>query len=79
MKTIKTAIKNAAMPGTELNRALNGLAGCPVGGWPETEQALRSVREALPFRSERKYTASELVNAVMGVDHADRYVWKCAP
>lgn len=28
--------------------ALYGLVGCPPGGWPETEQALRTLRDELP-------------------------------
>ena len=31
-----------------VSAALSNLDGCPVGGWPETQQAIRRLREALP-------------------------------
>lgn len=71
MKTIKGALKNKSIV-----RALNGLVGCPSGGWPETNQAFRQLREELPRREERNYTMFELVGHCLTVDHADRYAWK---
>lgn len=56
-----------------LARALVALAGCPVGGWGETGQAMRRVADALPFRADRTYTLDDLVDAVMTVDAADRW------
>lgn len=57
----------------DMAHAASALAGCPVGGWPETEQAMRAIRDALPLRSTREYTTAEFVSAVYYVDHADRY------
>lgn len=76
MKTLRTAIKNARKAGHPLHRALNGLVGCPVGVWGETEQALRAVTEELPRRECRTYTLNDLTTAVLEHDHADRYQWK---
>ena len=50
-----------------------GLAGCPVGGWGETDQAMRRLEEDLPRRSERTYSLADVVSALYYVDHADRY------
>jgi hypothetical protein len=48
-----------------------GLDGCPVGGWPETEQAIRRLADELP--AARSYSTSALIDAVYLVDHAGRY------
>lgn len=56
-----------------LARALVALAGCPVGGWGETDQAMRRVADALPFRADRTYTLDGLLDATMRVDTADRW------
>jgi hypothetical protein len=53
-----------------------GLDGCPVGGWPETQQAIRELAGELPHRSERSYTVHELISALFVIDHADRYRWR---
>jgi hypothetical protein len=53
-----------------------GLDGCPVGGWGETEQALRQLAEELPLRQLRAYTVHDLVQALYYVDQADRYRWR---
>ena len=37
-QSLKTALKNPA-----IRRALNGLVGCPAGGWGETAQAVRQL------------------------------------
>jgi hypothetical protein len=50
-----------------------GLDGCPVGGWPETQQAMQRLCDELPHRSERTYSVSDVVDALYTVDHADRY------
>lgn len=54
-------------------RAASYLDGLPVGGWGETEQAMRQIVEELPHRSERAYTVTEFVSAVYTVDTACRY------
>lgn len=68
-QTLKQAIAKA-------NRGqisgLGSLNGCPVGGWPETEQAKRQILESLPSRTERKYTLQELIDALYTVSN-DRY------
>lgn len=70
-KTIKQALKTAT-----ICRALNGLVGCPVGGWGETDQAMRRIADELPIKSARNYVVRDLVEAAMVVDHADRYQWR---
>lgn len=50
-----------------------GIDGCPVGGWPETEQAMSRLCDVLPHLSERTYLAAQLVDRLYTVDHADRY------
>ena len=51
-----------------------GLTGCPVGGWPETAQAMRRLADELP--RERRYTVAQLVDALYCVDFAGRYCWR---
>jgi hypothetical protein len=75
MKTIRTAIKHANTPGSALHRALNQLAGCPVGGWPETQQAMTAVSEAIPDARSRAWSREQLLDKVMIKDHADRWQW----
>ena len=70
-KTIKTALKRPA-----IRRALNGLVGCPVGGWGETAQARRALVDELPLRALRNYSVGDLVEAALSLDHADRYCWR---
>ena len=41
-----------------------GLAGCPVGAWPQTDQARRALANELPHSSERTYTVTEFVEAI---------------
>jgi len=50
-----------------------GLDGCPVGGWGETQQALRQLAEDLPLKSERTYSVQQVVDALYDVDSAGRY------
>lgn len=60
----------------EANRALNGLVGCPAGGWGETQQAWSRLADALPRRTERGWKVADLVDRVLCLDHADRYQWR---
>ena len=77
VKTLKTAISIARRPGTDINRALSGLVGCPAGGWGETAQAYRRVEEATPHPSERDWRVDALVSAVLAVDDTTgRYRWR---
>lgn len=75
-QTLTQAIFVARKPGTCLHRAINGLVGCPIGGWGETDQARRRVVDELPRRSERDWTASQLIEAVLDEDYAGRYAWR---
>lgn len=50
-----------------------GLGGCPLGGWPETRQALLRLEDDLPRREHRDYTIWQLVDSLYEVDHAGRY------
>lgn len=52
------------------------LTGCPVGGWPETRQAMLQISEHLPRRDERTYTLAEFIDATHGVIASDRYFRK---
>lgn len=74
MQTLAQAIHLAT---TGKSRTLRGAAtelhSKPVGGWPETEQALRQIKDALPLRDARDYTLDEFVGAMYLVDSADRY------
>ena len=56
-----------------LSSAACSLLGKPVGGWPETQQAMRELRDELPLRSQREYTVQQFVDAVYITDSADRY------
>lgn len=60
----------------QVNRALAGLVGRPFGGWLETQQAIQDIREALPLRHHRSFSAAELIQATMTLDHANRYARK---
>lgn len=53
-----------------------GLGGCPVGGWAETQQAIRRITEELPMPNERSYTTHELIDALYEVDSAGRYQYR---
>lgn len=55
-----------------------GLDGCPVGGWPETQQALHCMVDELPHREERSYTVHDLIAELYDVDHADRYRYRAS-
>jgi hypothetical protein len=59
-----------------LIRGLGQLVGCPEGGWAETSQGWSRLHDELPRRDEREYTADQLVEACLRLDHADRYRWR---
>lgn len=56
-----------------VRQAAHGFAGCPFGGWPETGWAWRNLLDVLPRRDERTWGARDLMDAVLYLDHADRY------
>jgi hypothetical protein len=58
----------------DCERALNSLVGLPEGGWADTQRAYRAIADELPRAS--SFTAGQLVEQVMCLDHADRYQWK---
>ena len=72
-QTLRTAVRHARQEGHPLCRAINGMVGLPVGGWGETDQAMRAVREELPFRGERRYTLGEIISAVLEEAPNGRY------
>lgn len=74
LSTMTHKSANGAAPA--VTRALNGLVGCPAGGWPETAQAKRAIADELPMRAERSYTVDDLIDAVLTTDHAGRYQWR---
>lgn len=65
-----------ALRSHSIRRALNDLVGCPAGGWPETQQAIRRIVNELPHRAERTYVVGDLIERAMRLDHADRYQWR---
>ena len=67
---------NAALKWRGVQQALNGLDGCPVGGWGETDQAMRRIREELPFRQDRDWTLGDLVAREMEEDATGRWRWR---
>jgi hypothetical protein len=74
MQTLKQAIYLAQSgKSRSLVSAAKSLDGCPVGGWPQTEQVRRELRNELPVRSLRSYTADEFISALYTVDSSDRY------
>lgn len=74
MQTLKQALYLARSgKDRELALAAGALIGCPVGGWGETAQATRRLREYLPLRQLREYSADEFIGAAYVVDHAGRY------
>ena len=73
-QTLKQAIHlGQSGKSKSLSRAICYLHGCPVGGWPETEQAMMRIADELPFRSDRSYTIDEFVASAYEVDFARRY------
>ena len=72
MRTLSQAVK-AATRMRALDRALNQLEGCPVGCWPETEQAKRAIAAELPILALRRFHVFHLIDALFVVDAADRY------
>jgi hypothetical protein len=77
MKTLAQAIHVALhVPDSALHVAVNGMVGCPPGGWGETEQAYQRLLDAAPNRSQRDWTIGALLDAVLIVDHAGRYAWR---
>lgn len=72
-QTLKKAIALTNIPATDMARAACVLDGCPVGGWPETNQAMQRIREYLPQRSDRNYSLGSFVEAVYCVDFSGRY------
>ena len=78
MTNTKQSLKQALhLAFTGKSRTLAGcitqLSGKPVGGWPDTQQELRQIRDELPVRSMRAYTVDEFVSAAYIIDSADRY------
>ena len=68
---------NQALNNPSIRRALGSFVGCPEGGWGETDQAERRLNDALPYRFQRTYTMSELINAALEVNEAtQRYQWR---
>lgn len=61
-----------------VSAALGNLDGCPVGGWPETQQAMRRLREALPdgidverFVAEEFAIRNDRYRRLTPAEHAD--------
>jgi len=78
MTLSKAVYLATSVTSSALHRAVAGLKGCPIGGWPETEQALRGVSDALPLRAERDFTINAFLEAVTRETPARRYRWATA-
>jgi len=68
--TLNQALKS---PLKDMQIARNALTGLPLGGWGDTQQAVRLISDCLPIRSERDFTRSDFIDAAYTVDHAGRY------
>jgi hypothetical protein len=78
-KTLPQALATIrTQPTCSLARACQ-LDGLPVGGWGETAQARSRLVEALPWRTDRDYTADDLIAALYAIDSADRYQRRSLP
>ena len=72
MDTTKQTLKQAlqlAQSGKDrdLQAAAQILHGLPVGGWPETQERIRQLRELLPGHWARDYTTSQFIDAAYRV------------
>lgn len=74
-QSLRSAVA-AVRRGGAISRAVNGLVGCPLGGWGETAQARAALVDALPLRIDRSYTAADLIAACLRENHAGRYEWR---
>lgn len=76
MKTTKTnrraTLRAIRMVAEGTSRA--GLDGCPVGGWPETQQAMLRLADELPDGAD----LHAVIDACYDVDAAGRYRWRAA-
>ena len=71
LKTALTLATKGVRPYSFLSTALDG---CPVGGWPQTEQAMRLIADELPAAAARDYTINQFVDAAYEIDRStDRY------
>lgn len=83
MQTLSQAAHNAVVTrnGAPISRPLyvasTALHGCPVGSWPETEQARRVIADQLPHRAQRSYTVDEFVALCYAIERG-RYVRRSA-
>lgn len=68
MQTLSSAVQAVTS-----GRFKSGLDGLPIGGWPETQRAIRQLTDELPLRCERSYTVSDLIAALYHTS-GDRYV-----
>lgn len=59
-----------ALAAPQVRRMLRELDGCPVGGWPQTTQAIRQLADEIPRGGP---CVRDVIDAAMIEDHADRY------
>lgn len=72
-QTLRQALTAIDDPRSDMKYAAAALRGCPVGGWGETDQAMRQIVEILPHRSMREYSLDDFVAAAYCVDGSERY------
>lgn len=61
-QTLDEVLAEIAKPGRLQNVCT--LDGLPIGAWPDTQQIIRQLDDALPIRAERAYTLGELIAAL---------------
>lgn len=72
MQTLEQAKMLAESGKSEsLRRAAWAMHGRPVGAWGDTAQARQNLVADLPARSQRSYSASELIEAMYDIRNAD--------
>lgn len=71
LNTVLKQLTNGTAP-KPVRIAAYALEGCPVGGWPETQQAFRRIEDELPGGVD----ADEFVSAAYTVTSSYRYTSK---
>ena len=57
---------------SNVSKALEGLVGCPEGGWPETRQAFRRIADELPNDCDKQMLYC-VIDAALEVGPTGRY------
>jgi len=76
MQTLTQALHAARVQDSNINRGLAGMVGKPVAAAAETQQAYKTLLDLLPARSQRAYTADELLDAAMRESSGGRWEFR---